>query len=217
MGTIQLVPPLFRILELFGMAVMPFLCNVTLLFHGNLPRVLLVIVLKYACCLIPYIVLFLFLCEEWSSLVFKDFQKYCCFSQMLFFSVCCNYFEDCLLLCNLLSRNYKLQCKIMLAKKYWTFLILPIFECCHIHLEFGHSLQWYHCLFEVTDCVGWSTQNVSLRKETEQNYSPAQRNATFILHWNLFHQLGRHLQKAVACVNILHCTKTNKNEGKISQ
>ena len=60
----------------FGMATMPFLCNGPLLFQGNLPMVLPVIILKYASCLIPYIVSFLFLCGKWSSLVFKDFQKY---------------------------------------------------------------------------------------------------------------------------------------------
>ena len=66
------------------MAAMPFLCNGTLLFQGNLPRVLPVIIYKYASCLIPYIDLFLFLCGEWSSLVFKDFQKYF-FAKCFFF------------------------------------------------------------------------------------------------------------------------------------
>ena len=40
------------------MATMPFLCNGTLTFQGNLPRVLQVIILKYASCLIPYIYFF---------------------------------------------------------------------------------------------------------------------------------------------------------------
>ena len=62
------------------MAAMPFLCNGTLLFQCYLTWVLPVLILKYASCLIPYINSFLFLCREWSSLVFKDFQKYlkCC-------------------------------------------------------------------------------------------------------------------------------------------
>ena len=55
---------------------MPFLCNGTLLFQGILPVVLPVIIYKYASCVIPYIDSFLFLCGEWSSLVFKDFQNY---------------------------------------------------------------------------------------------------------------------------------------------
>ena len=42
-------------LSLFVMAAMPFLCNDTLLFQGNLPRVLPVIIYKYASCFIPYI------------------------------------------------------------------------------------------------------------------------------------------------------------------
>ena len=49
---------------IFGMATMPFLCNGTLLFQGHLPRVLPVTILKYASCLIPYIVSFLNLCGE---------------------------------------------------------------------------------------------------------------------------------------------------------
>ena len=58
------------------MAAMPFLCNGILLLQCNLTRVLPVLILKYASCLIPYIDSFLFLCGEWSSLAFKDFQKY---------------------------------------------------------------------------------------------------------------------------------------------
>ena len=38
---------------IFGMASMPFLCNGTLLFQGNLLRVLPVTIFKYASCLIP--------------------------------------------------------------------------------------------------------------------------------------------------------------------
>ena len=60
------------------MAAMPFLGNGTLLVQGNLHRVLPVIIYKYDSCLIPYIDSFLFKCWEWSSLVFKDFQKYFC-------------------------------------------------------------------------------------------------------------------------------------------
>ena len=65
----------------FGMAAMLLLCNGILLFQRNLPRALQVLILKYASCLIPYQVpipyidSFLFLCGEWSSLVFKDFPK----------------------------------------------------------------------------------------------------------------------------------------------
>ena len=40
------------------MAAMPFLCNSTLLFQGNLPMVLPVIICKYASCFIPYIISF---------------------------------------------------------------------------------------------------------------------------------------------------------------
>ena len=58
------------------MAAMPLICNGILLFLCNLPRVLPVLILKYDSCLIPYIDSFLFLCGDWSSLVFKDFQKY---------------------------------------------------------------------------------------------------------------------------------------------
>ena len=47
--------------EIFGMASMPFLCNGTLLFQCNLPRVLPVTIFKFASCLIPYIVLFLYM------------------------------------------------------------------------------------------------------------------------------------------------------------
>ena len=60
--------------SIFGMAIMPFLCNGTLLFQGNLPRVLPVTIFKYASCLIPYIVSFLILCGEWPSLVLKDLK-----------------------------------------------------------------------------------------------------------------------------------------------
>ena len=48
--------PLFELKQLnmiFGMAAMPFLCNGTLLFQGNLPRVLPVIIKKYASVLSP--------------------------------------------------------------------------------------------------------------------------------------------------------------------
>ena len=55
------------------MAANPFLCNGTLLIQGNLPRVLPVIIFKYASCLIPYIIPFLILCGEWPSLVFNKF------------------------------------------------------------------------------------------------------------------------------------------------
>ena len=51
----------FNIASFFGMAAMPFLWNGTLLFQGNLPRVLPVIIYKYASCLIPHIDLLLFL------------------------------------------------------------------------------------------------------------------------------------------------------------
>ena len=51
---------------------MPFLCCGTLLFLGNLPRVLQLLILKYASCLIPFIETFLFLSAEWSILVFKE-------------------------------------------------------------------------------------------------------------------------------------------------
>ena len=57
------------------MAAMPFPCNGILLFQGNLPRVLSVLVLKIASCLIPYIDSFLILNGEWSSFLFKDFLK----------------------------------------------------------------------------------------------------------------------------------------------
>ena len=66
--------------NIFGMATMPLLCKSTLLFQRNLPKVLPVTIYKYVSCLIPYIVLFLFLCGEWSSLALKDFQKYCMYS-----------------------------------------------------------------------------------------------------------------------------------------
>ena len=80
--TIQPQPP--RKNRVFGMAAIPFLCNGTLLFQGNLPWVLPVIIYKYASCLILYIVSFLILCGEWSSLVFKDFKKYFCFKVNVF-------------------------------------------------------------------------------------------------------------------------------------
>ena len=51
-------------------------CNGTLLFQCNLPRVLPVTIYKYASCLISYIVSFLILCGEWSSLVFQHFKIY---------------------------------------------------------------------------------------------------------------------------------------------
>ena len=63
---------------IFGMAAMPFLCNGTLFFQGNLPRVLPVIIYKYASCLIPYIVSFLILCGEWSTLVFNQIPTVQC-------------------------------------------------------------------------------------------------------------------------------------------
>ena len=47
----------------------------------NLPRVLSVLVLKIASCLIPYIDSFLILNEEWSSFLFKDFPKVVFYSQ----------------------------------------------------------------------------------------------------------------------------------------
>ena len=80
---------------IFGMAAMPFLCNGNLLFQGNLPRILPVTIFINASCLIPYIISFLILCGQWLSLVFKDFQKHFCFQPNVFFSVCCNCFEDC--------------------------------------------------------------------------------------------------------------------------
>ena len=40
-------------------------------------------------------------------------------------------------------------------------------------------------------------------------YSPAQRNVTFILHWNFFDWLWRQKQKALDEPNILHCMKSN--------
>ena len=46
---------------IFGMAAMPFLCTGTLLFQGNLTRVLPVIIYKYASCSNPYTVSFLIL------------------------------------------------------------------------------------------------------------------------------------------------------------
>ena len=55
------------------------------LFQCNLPCVLPVLILKHVSCLIPYIDSFLFLCGEWSSLVFKDFQKYLFFKPKVFF------------------------------------------------------------------------------------------------------------------------------------
>ena len=66
----------FRLVQqvsVFGMAAMPLLCNGTLLFQSNLPRVMPVTIYKYASCFIPYMVSFLILCGEWSSLVLKDF------------------------------------------------------------------------------------------------------------------------------------------------
>ena len=72
------------LISLFGMAAMPFLCNGTLLLQCNLPRVLQVIIYKYASCFIPDIVSFLILHGEWSSLVFKDFKKYFCFKPNVF-------------------------------------------------------------------------------------------------------------------------------------
>ena len=61
---------------IFGMATMTFLCDGTLLFQGQLPRVLPVTILKYASCIIPYIVSFSNLCGEWTSLVFKTIRRY---------------------------------------------------------------------------------------------------------------------------------------------
>ena len=72
---------------IFGMAAMPFLFNGTLLFQGHLPRVLPVKIYKYASCLIPYIVSFLIMCGEWSSLVFKYFKKYFCFKPNVFIQI----------------------------------------------------------------------------------------------------------------------------------
>ena len=48
-------------INIFGMATLPFLHSGTLLFQGNLPRVLPVTIYEYASCLIPYIDSFLFL------------------------------------------------------------------------------------------------------------------------------------------------------------
>ena len=50
--------------QILGMVSMPFLCNGTLLFQGNLPGVFASDNFKYVSCLIPYIVSFLILCEE---------------------------------------------------------------------------------------------------------------------------------------------------------
>ena len=66
------------------MAAMPLLCDGILLFQCNLPRVLPMLILEYASCLIPYIDLFLFVCGEWSSLAFKDFKKYGAYKSPLF-------------------------------------------------------------------------------------------------------------------------------------
>ena len=60
---------------IFEMAAMPFLCNGILLIQCNLPRVLSVLVLKIANCLIPYIDSFLILNGELSSFLFKGFPK----------------------------------------------------------------------------------------------------------------------------------------------
>ena len=75
---------------------------------------------------------------------------------------------------------------------HWT--ILPLFPGNVKKLTF----LCFGAFFEVTDWVGGSTQNVSLpkdislpkdvflRKESEESYSPAQRNLAFHLHWNVF-------------------------------
>ena len=55
--------------NIFGMAAMPFLCNGILLIQCNLPRVLSVLVLNIAICLIPYIDSFLILYGEWPSYI----------------------------------------------------------------------------------------------------------------------------------------------------
>ena len=59
----------------FEIAAMPFLFNGIFLIQYKLPRVLSVLVLKIASCLIPYINSFLILNGEWSSFLFKDFPK----------------------------------------------------------------------------------------------------------------------------------------------
>ena len=58
------------------MAAMPFLCNGMLLFQGNLPRVLPVIIYKYASCFIPYI-----------KIIFFCFQEELFVSQQKFFTL----------------------------------------------------------------------------------------------------------------------------------
>ena len=96
-------------------------CNGTLLVQGNLPRVLPVKIYKYASCLIPYIDLFFFLCGEWSSLVFKDLQKY--FLSLMFF-FCFPPLKDGLLVFQMMNLTYKClklfrHCNLMhLAKLY---------------------------------------------------------------------------------------------------
>ena len=65
---------LMHINVFFGIGAMPFFCDGILIIQCNLPRVLPVLILKYASCLIPYFDLFL--CGEWSNFVFKDFQTY---------------------------------------------------------------------------------------------------------------------------------------------
>ena len=66
---------------------MPFPCNGILRIQSNLPRVLSVLVLEIASCLIPYINSFLILNWEWSSFLFQDlvFLKWqpCHFSVMV--------------------------------------------------------------------------------------------------------------------------------------
>ena len=91
---------------IFGMAAMPSLCNGTLLFQGNLPRVLPVIIYKHASCLIPYIVSFWILFGKWSSLVIKDFKKYFCFQPNVF-SFCMHQKEKRKKLINIIYFFYK--------------------------------------------------------------------------------------------------------------
>ena len=131
------------------MAAMPFLCNGTLLFQGNLPRVLPVTILKYASCTIPYFVSFLILHgENCSAYCLKIFKSIFLFSQMSFFCLLQLFWRLFIIVALCLKQ-------LLLHQKE---LCYQLFRC-HLkivtgHLNTGHSIVrysniWYsdpHCI-----------------------------------------------------------------------
>ena len=96
--------------------------------------------------------------------------------------------------------------KLFLADLFTSLIIIP----------------WFCILLQINS--EWlcprSTQNVSylnevnIMNECDESGSPTHKMWSFLLLWNFFWKLWRHNEKAPSCLNLIHCTKTNKKNGK---